>query len=182
MPTVTTALTIDAVELAQTYIHRWPAQENVIKDYLLPLGLDTNHGFAKVAVENSEAAKRRTHLQQRQSRLQQWAQSAGKRETQASKRRERLRKDYKSRSNELYRELGLYQSALERQGVADYVLRRHIKERKAVIDAELEPIRVKEWRAIEQWNKKSRKQERASPKKTAEARALQTMAPTKQTS
>jgi hypothetical protein len=65
--------TIDAVELAQTYIHRWHAQENVIKDYLLPLGLDTNHGFAKVAVENSEVAKRRTHLEQRLARLKQWA-------------------------------------------------------------------------------------------------------------
>jgi hypothetical protein len=53
---------LDAIELAQTYIHRWPAQENVIKDYLLPLGLDTNDGFAKVAVENSEVAKRRTLL------------------------------------------------------------------------------------------------------------------------
>src|SRR6266699_5316314 len=62
IPIVTTAQTIDAVELAQTYIHRWPAQENVIKDYLLPLGLDTNHGFAKMAVENSEVAKRRIHL------------------------------------------------------------------------------------------------------------------------
>lgn len=40
IPIVTTTQTIDAVELAQTYIDRWSAQENVIKDYLLPLGLD----------------------------------------------------------------------------------------------------------------------------------------------
>ncbi len=59
IPIVTTASSIDAVELAQTYIHRWPAQENVIKDYLRPLGIDTNHGFAKTSVVNSEAAKRR---------------------------------------------------------------------------------------------------------------------------
>jgi hypothetical protein len=86
IPIVTTAQTepIDAVELGQTYIHRWPAQENIIKDYLLPLGLDTNHGFAKVAVENSEVAKRRTRLEQRLAGLKQWAQSAGKREAQAS--------------------------------------------------------------------------------------------------
>jgi hypothetical protein len=60
IPIVTTreTPTIDAVELAQTYIHRWPAQENIIKDYLLHLGLDTNHGLAKVAVENSEVSKR----------------------------------------------------------------------------------------------------------------------------
>jgi len=96
IPIVTTeeTPTVDAVELARTYIHRWPAQENIIKDYLRPLGLDTNHGFAKVAVENSEVAKRRTHLEQRLARLKQWAQSAGKRETQASRRRERLRTVY----------------------------------------------------------------------------------------
>src|SRR5689334_10922270 len=54
--------------------------------------IDTNHVFAKIAVENSEVARRRTHLQQRQSRLQQWAQSASKREAQASLRHDRLRK------------------------------------------------------------------------------------------
>jgi hypothetical protein len=100
IPIVTTekTKTIDAIELAQTYIHRWPAQENVIKDYLLPLGLDTNHGFAKIAVENSEVAKRRTRLERRLARLKQWAQSAGKCEAQASRRRERLRKTFTSRS------------------------------------------------------------------------------------
>jgi hypothetical protein len=173
IPIVTTAQTIDAVELAQTYIHRWPAQENVIKDYLLPLGLDTNHGFAKTPVENSEVARRRTHLLQRQSRLQQWAQSAGTRETQASKRRERLRKEHKSRSNELYRELGLYQSTLELQEVADHVLRREVRERKAVIDAELEQIGAKEWRAYEQCNQEFRKQERYCQEQREVLRALE---------
>lgn len=173
IPIVTTAPTIDAVELAQTYIHRWPAQENVIKDYLLPLGLDTNHGFAKVAVENSEVARRRTLFEQRLSRLKQWAQSAGTRETQASKRRERLRKEYKSRSHKLYRELGLYQSTLEEQGVADHVLRREIKERKAVIDAELEQIGAKEWRAYEQCNQEFRKQEHYCKEQREVLRALE---------
>ncbi len=108
IPIVTTqeAPIIDAVELAQTYIRRWPAQENVIKDYLRPLGLDTNHGFAKVVVENSEVAKRRSRLEQRLARLKQWAQSAGKRSAQASRRRERLRTAYNQRSKQLYRELG----------------------------------------------------------------------------
>lgn len=173
IPIVTTEKTIDAIELAQTYIHRWPAQENVIKDYLRPLGLDTNHGFAKVVVENSEVAKRRTHFQQRLTRLKQWAQSAGKREAQASRRHERLRKEYKRRADELYRELGVYQTTLELQGVADYILRRQIKERKAVIDAELEPIRTKEWQAYEQCNQEFRKQERYCKEQREMLRALE---------
>jgi hypothetical protein len=58
IPIVTTAVEIDALALAQTYIHRWSTQENVIKDFLLPLGLDINHGFAKTPVVNSEVSKK----------------------------------------------------------------------------------------------------------------------------
>jgi len=37
IPVITTAATGDPVELARTYFQRWPAQENVIKLWLLPL-------------------------------------------------------------------------------------------------------------------------------------------------
>lgn len=40
IPIVSTAETIDAVELAETYTRRWPLQENIIRDFLLPLGLE----------------------------------------------------------------------------------------------------------------------------------------------
>src|SRR5947209_12610866 len=52
IPIVSTAETIDAVELAEIYTRRWPLQENIIRDFLLPLGLDTNHGYSKRPVEN----------------------------------------------------------------------------------------------------------------------------------
>ena len=45
-------------------------------------------------------------------------------------------------------------------GVADHVLRREVKERKAVADTELEQLRIKEWHAYEQCNTEFRKQER----------------------
>ncbi len=48
------------------------------------------------------------------------------------------RRDIKSRADTLYRELCLHQTTLEMQGMADHLLRREIKERKAVIDAELD--------------------------------------------
>jgi hypothetical protein len=135
--------------------------------------IDTNHGFAKVAVENSEVAKRRTHLEQRLVRLRQWAQSAGKREAQASRRRERLRQTFTSRSKELYQDLWVYQHTLEEQGVADHMLRREIKERKAVADAELEQLRVKEWQAYEQCNAEFHKQERYCKEQREVLRALE---------
>jgi hypothetical protein len=40
IPIVTTAAEADAVELVQTYTRRWPAQENVIGDWLIPLGIE----------------------------------------------------------------------------------------------------------------------------------------------
>ena len=105
-------------------------------------------------------AKRRTHLEQRLARLKHWAQSTGKREAQASRRRERLRKAYTNRSKELYLELGAYQRTLEEQDMAEHVVRRVIKEHKAIADAELEQLRAKECRAYEQCNTEFRKQER----------------------
>ena len=75
IPIVTTAAEADAVELVQTYTRRWPAQENVIRDWLIPLGIDTNHGYAKEQVVNSELTKRQTVVQGRVQRLEQLAQA-----------------------------------------------------------------------------------------------------------
>jgi len=173
IPIVTTAPTLDAVEVAQTYTRRWPAQENIIKDFLLPLGLDTNHGFAKAPVENSEATKRRTALEKRLTNAKRWAQSAGKRSQQAGKRYERLRQQLKARSDQLYRDLNHRQDELVAQGVADYMLRREIKERKAGVDAELEQMRAKMWRAYDQCNQEFRKQERYCKQQRELLRALE---------
>jgi transposase len=85
IPIVTTAPEADAVELAQTYTRRWPAQENAIRDWLIPLGIDVNHGFAKTAVINSEVAKKREALQRRLDNVQRWADGARKRIHNASK-------------------------------------------------------------------------------------------------
>jgi hypothetical protein len=108
-------------------------------------------------------------------RLKQWAQSAGKREAQASRRRERLRKTFTSRSKELYQDLWAYQRTLEEQGVADHVLRREVKEHKAIADAELEQLRIKKWRAYEQCNAEFRKQERYCKEQREVLRALEDM-------
>lgn len=40
IPIVTTATEAEAVELVQTYTRRWPAQENAIRDWLIPLGIE----------------------------------------------------------------------------------------------------------------------------------------------
>jgi hypothetical protein len=90
IPIVTTASSADAVELAQTYTHRWPAQENCIRDFLLSLGLDTNHGFAKAQIENSEVAKIRVVLERKLTKAQRVAEGARERmaKTQTRSRQE----------------------------------------------------------------------------------------------
>jgi hypothetical protein len=117
IPIVTTAEAVNAGELAQTYIRRWPVQENIIRDFLLPQGLDINHGFAKTLVENSEVTKKRTALEKRLSNLEQWAVNAKERSQRAGRLYDRLWKQTKVYGDEQYRALNAHQDALREQGV-----------------------------------------------------------------
>src|SRR5229473_1955722 len=131
--------------------------------------------------QNGSGGKLAGRLQKRLAKLKQWAQSASKRSHQAGKRHDRLRVQFKSRADELYRELGLYQTTLEMQEVPDHLLRREIKERKAVIDAELEQLRAKMWRAFEQCNQEFRKQERYCKEQRDVLRLLEDLEATERT-
>jgi hypothetical protein len=75
IPVITTGHGMQAVELAHTYFRRWNCQENAIRDWLIPLNLDTNHGYAKEHVVNSELVKRQLVAQSRQQRLERLAQT-----------------------------------------------------------------------------------------------------------
>jgi hypothetical protein len=74
IPVITTKPGMEAMELAQTYFRRWNCQENAIRDWLIPLNLDINHGYAKEPVINSELAKRQVVVERRTRRLEQLAQ------------------------------------------------------------------------------------------------------------
>src|SRR5258707_12518118 len=62
---------------------------------------------------------------------------------------------------------------MKKQEHTESGFRRKMKERKAAIDAELEPLRVKEWRAYEQCNTEFRKQERYCKEQREVLRALE---------
>jgi hypothetical protein len=64
IPVITTGHGMDAVELAQTYFQRWKCQENSIRDWLIPLNLDTNHGHAKRQLVTTGRHHRLEHLAQ----------------------------------------------------------------------------------------------------------------------
>ena len=147
IPIVSTGDSPDAVALAHQYLDRWPKQENVIRDWLLPLGLDVNHGYAKTAVVNSEVAKQRIRLEQRRDRLTQWTASAHTRYTQAARRAERRYQERKMQGERDYRALNQQQNDLVDHGTNPYDVRHTIRERKREIDAELDRLNQRMWRA-----------------------------------
>jgi hypothetical protein len=181
IPIVTTADTIDAVELAQTYTRRWPVQENIIRDFLLPLGLDTNHGYSKAPIVNSEVTKKRAALEKRLSNVERWMASAQERAHKASLLYNRLWKQTKAYGDELYRKLNAHQDALAAQGVEYYEQRAQIKAQKASIDAELEQRWQRVWRAYNKSCKESEKAEHYAHQQGDLLRALEDLAATERT-
>jgi hypothetical protein len=173
IPIVTTAEQIDAVTLAQTYIHRWPAQENVIKDFLLPLGLDTNHGFAKTPVINSEVNKKREALEKRCANVQRFREAAREKAHRASLLATKLWKQAKEHGEALYRVLNDRLQTLEAQGVSEGTYRVERKKLKAEVDAELEPLWQRVYRVQEQSHQESTKHERYCREQRELLRALE---------
>jgi hypothetical protein len=76
IPVITTGQGMAAVDLAHTYFRRWNCQENALRDWLIPLNLDTNHGYAKELVVNSELVKRQLVAEGRRHRLESLAQAS----------------------------------------------------------------------------------------------------------
>jgi hypothetical protein len=156
IPIVTTAAEADAVELVQTYTRRWPAQENAIRDWLIPLGIDINHGYAKTVVTNSEVTKKREALQKRLENVRRWTDGARKRMHNASKLYRKRCQQTKERADVLYRILNNHQMEMGRQGVEHWLLKKTIKEEKTVADAEMEEYRQRQWNAYHTSNPRVR--------------------------
>jgi hypothetical protein len=181
IPIVATAEVEDAPTLARTYFQRWPLQENVIRDFLIPLGIDTNHGYAKTEVVNSEVAKRRTALEGRLAKLKRWAERASQRCTRAGARYHRLWEQAKARSRELSNDLFKRQCALEDQGLPTHVVRREMHEAKAAAAAEMQTRNAASWHAFDESNAEFSKQERYCKEQREVLRALEDLAVREQT-
>ncbi len=84
----------------------------------MPLGLDTNHGYGKTPVPNSESSKKRAALEKRLNDIKQWAPAARERSSKASLRYTRLRKATKAKGEARYRNLDEQLQKLQAQGVS----------------------------------------------------------------
>jgi hypothetical protein len=176
IPMVTTASEAEAVELVQTYTRRWPAQENVIRDWLLPLGLDVNHGYAKTAVANSEVAKKREALQKRLDNIQRWAVGARTRMHNASLLHRKRCQQTKAHADALYHVLNAPQRELERQGVEPWLQRKTLKEEQATADVDIEAYRQRQWAAYDTSNREFAKCKKYCREQRELLRALEDLA------
>jgi len=176
IPIVTTAGQVDALQLAQTYIHRWSAQENVIKDFLLPLGLDTNHGFAKTAVVNSEVNKKREALQKRRANVQRFGEAAREKAQRASVLATKLGKHAEEQGEKLYCALNERMEELEAQGMSSYQLRTESTKLQAEAAAQLQPLWQHVSRVREKSHQQSTKHERYCRLQRELLRALEDLA------
>ncbi len=138
VPIVTSATEFDPLELAGVYRRRWPAQENLIRHWLLPLGLDTNHGYAKTPVANSEVEKKRTALEKRLANVRRWGERARLVSLRAQKTSDRRWKRAKARSREAYSELNRELADLEAKGASEREYRTRKRELVEAVEAAME--------------------------------------------
>jgi len=138
--------------------------------------IDTNHGYAKTVVSNSEVTKKREALQRRQENVQRWTVGARKRMRSASKLYRKRCQQTKERADALYRVLNDHQREMERQGVEHWLQRKTIKEEKAVADAEIEASQQRQWKAYHTSNKEFAKCEKYCREQRELLRAIEDLA------
>jgi hypothetical protein len=142
IPVITTRSGMQAGELAQTYFKRWNCQENAIRDWLIPLHLDTNHGYAKEQVVNSELAKRQVVVQGRIHRLEQLAQASRARLTNLRDQMQHLQEQMQ-RYEQQWMELSLQVAVFEAIGQTEERDYFPLKARQLVVDWEVRSRKAK---------------------------------------
>lgn len=135
IPIVCTQSITDPTTLVALYRHRWAAQENVIKDFLLPLGLDINHGYAKQQVDNSEFRRQYDAFQNKAQRLDRWRKSALRRMERAQRRHQRLDKTLKDFIKVQYDPLNTEYRSLNAGKTGYYQRRRELDDVRRGLDA-----------------------------------------------
>lgn len=133
IPIVTTGPRVEPLELVELYRRRWQCQENVFKDWLLPLGLDINHGFATHPVPNSTKLRKREKLEQHLNHLKERTAKTRIRMKRASELKDKYFKQHVTRFRELERASVKCQLELEAQRLDKYEVKAQMDEHLAVL-------------------------------------------------
>lgn len=121
-------------------------------------------------------AKKREALQKRLENVRRWTDGARKRMHNASKLYRKRCQQTKERADALYRILNDHQMEMERQSVEYWLLKKTIKEEKAVADAEIEEYRQRQWKAYLTSNKEFTKCEKYCREQRELLRAIEDLA------
>lgn len=148
----------------------------MIRDWLLVLGLDTNHGYAQRRVENSEVAHRREALQKRQATLQHRAEGARQRAERASRLYQQRWAALRPQSRTLYEGLSQYEQGLERQGLAGEQFSQVRKAAQARVQEKLAKLQERLAHALYTSQQEHKKCERYAQEHRAVLRALEDLA------
>ena len=135
--------------------------------------MDTNHGFAKTPVINSEVDKKRTAFEQQLSSIKVWAVKAKERSSKASLRYVRLRKETKAKAEERYRVLEKQWQAIEIQELPPGQRKAERNRLKAEADREIEELWQKVYEVLDKSHKEHAKWERYCREQCDLLRALE---------
>ena len=142
IPVITTGQGIEATTLAQTYFRRWNWKANAIRDWLIPLNLDVNHGYAKEQVINSELWKRQGVIQGRIHRLEQLSRTSRARLTDLREKAKSLQEQMHT-SQEKCTELALQVVAFEATGQTEQRDYFPLKARQLATDWQVRKLQAK---------------------------------------
>ncbi len=108
--------------IAKRYFDRWPNQENIFRDAMGALKVDTNHGYKKEEVPNRVVMRKKEELETNLRGIEQKLKKAGMEKKRAGTSLVKFKKLYQSRKqdyqdeiNELYARIGLPISSEERK-------------------------------------------------------------------
>jgi hypothetical protein len=138
--------------------------------------IETNHGYAKTPVANSEVAKKREALQKRLEHERRWAARARKGMRNASLLHHKRCQQTKAHADVLYRDLNAHQRELDQQGVDPWLLRKTLKAEQAVADANIEAYRQRQWNAYDTSNREFAKCQKYCREQRELLRALEDLA------
>ena len=112
--------------IARRYFERWPRQENMFRDAIGAIKVDTNHGYKKEEVPNRVVQRKKEELETNLRGISRRLEVAKKQRIQVSGQHKKLEKVYQVRKNELQKD--------RRELHAKIVLTQNAPERKRQLD------------------------------------------------
>lgn len=114
----------DIRRIAKRYFDRWPNQENIFRDTLAAIKVDTNHGYKKDIVPNRVVARKQEELEQNLRGISTKLRVAVREREQAAEQLQKLEQIYKTEKSwlqkdksELYAKIKLAEQASQRQNL-----------------------------------------------------------------